>query len=326
MHQEYSSTIPPAAHPIAAEWVDLHIMGIKCRSLEKKLHRLYRYLILGMPDIVCLQETWALMPEGWLNGLPYQHVASDPYKGGGLAVIVHSRRPSKRKWKTDVRKHSLCVLINSGLPTSIAVASVHFPPGINPTSREEHSKAVASFLIKAKATITFVQGDLNDDVMRSKRGSLKRTLSKQWKESSCSYATGHPTNQVLTKRGLPEKEIDWMFIHNSTPCVACTREQLPSLSSHRVQQYFLVVDSEQLKPSDPSRRRYDFRHLNPQEFQEIANICSLLFAWANITEWSPTTVMHTYLLVMLLWPLLASLSPALTMHDLHPSWLRLTLR
>ena len=58
-------------------------MGINCGSLEKKRHQLYCYLILGMPDIVCPQETWALMPEGWLNELPYQHVAPDPYKGGG---------------------------------------------------------------------------------------------------------------------------------------------------------------------------------------------------------------------------------------------------
>ena len=298
MHQEFSTMIPPATNPNIPEWVDLQIMGINCGSLEKKLHQLYCYLILGRPDIVCLQETWALMPEGWLNGLPYQHVASDPYKGGGLVILVHTRRLSKKKWKTDVRKHSLCVHINPGLPTSIAVASVHFPPVICPISREEHSKAVASFLTKAKATITFTPGDLNDDVMRSKRGWLKKTLSKEWKEFNCPYATGHPTNQVLTKRGLSEKEIDWMFTHNSTPCVACTRDQLPGLNSHRVQQYFLVVDSDQMKPADPSQRRYDFRHLNHKEFQEIANICSLLFAWANITEWYPTAVMHMYFLVM----------------------------
>ena len=157
---------------------------------------------------------------------------------------------------------------------------------------------MASFLSNAKATITFIQGDLNDDVMRSKRGWLTKTLSKEWKEFNCPYATGHPTNQVLTKKGLSEKEIDWMFTHNSTPCVACTRDQLPGLSSHRVQQYFLVMDSDQMKPADPSQRRYDFRHLNQKEFQEIANICSLLFAWANITEWSPTAVMHMYFLVM----------------------------
>ena len=298
MHQEFSTMIPPATNPNIPEWVDLQITGINCGSLEKKLHQLYCYLILGMPDIVCLQETWALMPEGWLNGLPYQHVASNPYKGGGLVILVHTRRLSKKKWKTDVRKHSLCAHINPGLPTSIAVASVHFPPGICPISREEHSKAVASFLSNAKATITFIQGDLNDDVMRSKRGWLKKTLSKEWKEFNCPYATGHPTNQVLTKKGLSEKEIDWMFTHNSTPCVACTRDQLPGLSSHRVQQYFLVMDSDQMKPADPSQRRYDFRHLNQKEFQEIANICSLLFAWANITEWSPTAVMHMYFLVM----------------------------
>ena len=32
--------------------------------------------------------------------------------------------------------------------------------------------------------------------------------------------------------------------------------------------------------------------------QEVANACSLLFAWANISEWHPTAVMHLYFTAM----------------------------
>ena len=54
-------------------------MGINCGSLEKELHQLYCYLILGMLDVVRMQEKWALMPNEWLNGLPYQQVAPLPF-------------------------------------------------------------------------------------------------------------------------------------------------------------------------------------------------------------------------------------------------------
>ena len=77
-------------------------------------------------------------------------------------------------------------------------------------------------------------------------------------------------------------EIDWLFTHNSTPCVACTREQLPRLSTHNAQQYTLAIDCDQMKPTDPSNRMYDFRHLNQEDGQEVANACFILFAWANI--------------------------------------------
>ena len=53
-----------------------------------------------------------------------------------------------------------------------------------------------------------------------------------------------------------------------------------------------------MKPTDPSNRRYDFRHLNQEDFQEVANACSILFAWANISEWHPTAVMHMYFTAM----------------------------
>ena len=57
-------------------------------------------------------------------------------------------------------------------------------------------------------------------------------------------------------------EIDWLFLHSSTPCVACTRAQLPGLSTHNVQHYTLAIDCDHRKPTDPSNRRYNFRHLH----------------------------------------------------------------
>ena len=132
----------------------------------------------------------------------------------------------------------------------------------------------------------------------SSKGWFKRTLSKSWKEYQCPYTTGQPTNQVLTKKGISLTEIDWLFLHSSTPCMACTIEQLPGLNTHNVQQYTLAIDCEQMKPTYPSNRRYDFRHLNQEDFQEVANACPILFTWANISKWHPTAVMHLYFAAM----------------------------
>ena len=131
------------------------------------MHLVYCYLILGMPDIACLQETWALMPKGGLNGLPYQHTASLPCRGGGLIILVHTPRISKSKWKIEAKEHTLCVHINLGTPDSLAVATVHFPPKMHPDTRAEHCDTVAKFLLNARATVSLIQGDLNDNVERS---------------------------------------------------------------------------------------------------------------------------------------------------------------
>ena len=298
MQHEYSRAPPQHMQPKASSWAELIVMGINCGSLEKKLHQLYCYLILAMPDVVCLQEVWTSMPEGWLNGLPYQHATSQPFRGGGLIILVHTRRTNKQKWKIEAKEHSLCVLINPGHPDSLAIATVHFPPRMNPEAKAKHCEAVAKFLTNAHATVSLIQGDLNENVKRSYKGWLKRTLAKSWKEYHCPYTTGQPTNHVITRKGVSMTEIDWMFLHSSTPCVACTRDQLPGLSTHNAQQYTLAIDRDQMKPTDPSNRRYDFRHLNQEDFQAVANACSILFVWANISEWHPTVVMHIYFKAM----------------------------
>ena len=87
---------------------------------------------------------------------------------------------------------------------------------------------------------------------------------------------------------------DCLFLQSSILCVACTREGLPSLNSHNVQQYTLAIQCDQMKPTDPSNRRYDLRQLDQNDFQEVANACSVLFSWANISKWHPTAVMHLY--------------------------------
>ena len=79
-------------------------------------------------------------------------------------------------------------------------------------------------------------------------------------------------------------EVDLLFLRSSTPCVACPRDQLPGLSTHNAQQYTLAIDCDRMKPTDPSNKRYDFRLLNREDFQEVGNPCSILFAWANISE------------------------------------------
>ena len=222
-------------------------MGVNCGTLEKKLHHLYWYLILAMPDAVCLQEVWTLMPEGWPNGLPYQQAASQLFRGGGLIILVHIRRTSKKKWKIEAKEHSLCVHINPGHPDSLAFATVHFPSRMHPEAQAKHCEAVANFLTNAHATVFFIQRDLNDDVKRSDKGWLKRTLTKSWKEFHCPYTTCQPTNHVITRKGVSMTEIDWLFLHNNTPCVACTREQLPGLSTHNAQQYTLAIDCDQTR-------------------------------------------------------------------------------
>ena len=196
------------------------------------------------------------------------------------------------------KEHALCVHINQGHPDLLAIATVHFPPRMHPETKAKHGEAVANFLTNAHATVSFIQGDLNDDVKRSYKGWLKGTLTKSWKEFHCPYTTGQPTNHVITRKRVSMTEIDWLFLHSSTPCVACTREQLAGLSTRNAQQYTLAIDLIQMKPTDPSNRRYDFRHVNQEDFQEVANACSILFAWAHISEWHPTAVMHMYLTAM----------------------------
>ena len=190
MQHEYSQAPPQCTHPKASSWAELTVMGINCGSLEKKLHQLYCYLILGMPDAVCLQEVWTLMTKGWLNGLPYQQTASQPFRGGGVIILVHIRRTSKKKWKMEAKEHSLCVHINPGHPDSLAIATVHFPPRMHPKAKAKHCEAVANFLTNGHATVSFIQGDLNDDVRRSYKGWVERTLTKSWQEFHCPYTTG----------------------------------------------------------------------------------------------------------------------------------------
>ena len=79
MQHEYSQAPPQCTQPKASSWAERTVTGINCGSLEEKLHQLYCYLILAMPDVVCLQQVWTIMPEGWLNGLPYQQAASQPF-------------------------------------------------------------------------------------------------------------------------------------------------------------------------------------------------------------------------------------------------------
>ena len=79
MQHEYSQTLPQHPPLITPRIVELTVMGVKRGSLEKTPHQLYYYLIPGMLNVVCLQETWALLPDGWLNGPPSQHAASLPF-------------------------------------------------------------------------------------------------------------------------------------------------------------------------------------------------------------------------------------------------------
>ena len=179
-----------------------------------------------------------------------------------MIILVHTRRTTKQKWKIEAREHSLCVLVNPGHSDLLAIATLHSPPRMHLDARAKHCEAVATFLTNARATVSLIQGDLNNDIKRSYKGWLKRTLSKSWKEYHCPYTTGQPPNHVITRKGTSMTEIDWLFLHNNTPCVACTRDPLPRLSTHNVQQYTLTMDCDQMKPTDPSNRRYDFRHLN----------------------------------------------------------------
>ena len=100
-------------------------MDINCGSLEKKRHQLCCYSILGMLAVVGLQEKWALMPHGWLKGLPCQHAASLAFRGGGPIILVHTRRTTKLKCKIEDKEHSIYVQINPSTPDSLAIATVH---------------------------------------------------------------------------------------------------------------------------------------------------------------------------------------------------------
>ena len=157
---------------------------------------------------------------------------------------------------------------------------------------------MAKFLTNAPESVCLIQGGLNDNIEHSYEGWLKRTLSKTWKEYNCAYTTGQPTIQVLTKKGISMTEMDRLLLHSNTPFLACTREQLPGLSTHNLQQHTLAVDRDQMKPTGPSHKRYDFCHLDQDDFQEVANTCSILFSWANISEWHPIVVIQLYFTAM----------------------------
>ena len=81
----------------------------------------------------------------------------------------------------------------------------------------------------------------------------------------------------------------WHPQENSYPALALTM-----CSKH----YTLAINFDQMKPTDPSNRRCDLCHLDQEDFQEVANAWSILFTWANISEWHPTAVMHLYFIAM----------------------------
>ena len=145
-----------------------------------------------------------------------------------------------------------------GTPDSIGIATVHFPQEMHADTRAKHCKAVAKFRTNARATFSLIQEGMNENIEHSYKGWLKRTLSKTWKEYHCPHTTGRPRNQVLTKKRISMTKMDWLFLHNNTPFVACTRDQLPGVITHKVEQYTLTIDCDHMKPTTPPTRDTTF--------------------------------------------------------------------
>ena len=121
------------------------------------------------------------------------------------------------------------------------------------------------------------------------------------------------TEQVLERRPLPihytsinkpsayqegniHDKDQLAFPPQQPPCIAYTREQLPVLLTDHVQQYALATECDQMKPTDPSNRRYHFRHLDQDDFQKVAKACCL--SHGQTSPSGPTIVMHLYFIAM----------------------------
>ena len=53
-----------------------------------------------------------------------------------------------------------------------------------------------------------------------------------------------------------------------------------------------------MRPTNLCNQRYHFCQQDQEELQEVTKACSILLAWANITEWNPAAGMHPYFTAM----------------------------